>query len=222
MLEISHLCVNIGAIEILRSVQMSLPTGTMTGLFGRNGAGKTSLLRTVMGAMSARQGGITLNGQALERLPAHRRAHLGIGYMPEDRKLVPELSCRDNLLVPLHAGVALERRRLDWVVELIPELQALLPRRASLLSGGQQKIVALGRAFVVGRDLLLLDEPTEGVAPVLATRFSDILAQLKGTGTTILVAESDSRYVRHLVDHTYELDRGEATLLAASAPAPAH
>jgi len=215
MLQIQNLCVNIGSISILRHIDMTLPTGTMTGLFGRNGAGKTSLLRAIMGALPMKDGRVKLDEAELSSLAPHRRAHAGIGYMPEDRKLVPDLSCRDNIRVPIYAGVPIDPQRVDWVVELIPELATLLPRRASLLSGGQQKIVALARAFITGSEVLLLDEPTEGVAPVLAARFSEILSRLKGTGVTILVAESDSRYVRHLVDRTYELDRGEATLAKA-------
>lgn len=213
MLIVQNLCMNIGAVEILRHVDLQLPTGTMTGLFGRNGAGKTSLLRSIMGARSIASGEMRLDGQALERLPAYQRAHLGVGYMPEDRKLVPDLSCRDNIQIPLHAGAPIDLKRLEWAVELIPEVGPLLPRKASQLSGGQQKIIALARAFVTGSRLLLLDEPTEGVAPVLAARFSDILGRLKQTGITILVAESDSRYLKDLVDRAYELERGEATLL---------
>jgi branched-chain amino acid transport system ATP-binding protein len=160
-----------------------------------------------------------LGDSALLALPPHQRAHLGVGYMPEDRKLVPDLSCLDNLRIPLNAGVPVAAARIDRICTLVPELIPLLPRRASLLSGGQQKIVALARAYVVGTRLLLLDEPTEGVAPVLAGRFAEILAALKATGVTVLVAESDSRYVRHLVDRVYELDRGEATQAAPATAA---
>jgi len=214
MLEIRDLCVRIGAVEVLRNVDMTLPDGTMTGLFGRNGAGKTSLLRSIMGALAAASGSIHFAGQALERLPAYSRAHLGIGYMPEDRKLVPNLTCLDNIKMPLYAGVPVDKNRLDWSLDIIPEIKALLPRRANQLSGGQQKMVALARAFVAGSRVLLLDEPTEGVAPVLAARFSEILLQLKGTGQSILIAESDNRYVKDLVDRSYDLERGEASLLS--------
>ncbi len=213
MLDIHGLCVRIGAVQVLRSVDVVLPVGTMTGLFGRNGAGKTSLLRSIMGALKSEGGSIKFDTRELTTAPAHLRAHLGIGYMPEDRKLVPQLTCRDNIQMPLYAGVPVDKARLDWSLEIIPEIKPLLPRRANQLSGGQQKMVALARAFVAGSHVLLLDEPTEGVAPVLAARFSEILTQLKGTGLTLLIAESDSRYLKDLVDRSYDLERGEATLL---------
>ncbi len=209
MLDISDLTVRIGSVAVLRNVALSLPAGTMTGLFGRNGAGKTSLLRAIMGSLPVAGGDIRLDGAGLAGVPSHRRAHLGVGYMPEDRKLVPDLTVADNIRMPLHAGVPVGTDRVTRALDLMPEVAAMLPRRASQLSGGQQKLVALARALVTGQRLLLLDEPSEGIAPVLARRFAEILSRLKGTGLTVLVAESDERYVDDLVDRCYRIERGE-------------
>jgi len=213
VLTIANLTVRIGHVMVLRNVSLDAPRGSLIGLFGRNGAGKTSLMRAVMGALPVVQGEIRFRGEPLHDRPGRMRAHLGIGYMPEDRKLVPDLTVDDNIRMPIFAGVAASRERLDWALGLMPEIAGFGARKAIDLSGGQQKLVALARALVAGSRLLLLDEPSEGIAPVLARRLAEVLAQLKGTGLTVLIAESDNRYVVDIVDRIYEIERGE--ILAA-------
>ena len=181
----------------------------MVGLVGRNGAGKTTLIRTLMGHLKPSQGRISFDGHDLCSLPPHARAALGIGYMPEDRGLVPELTVEENILVPVWASKSLvEAERLALVYRVLPELREMRARRALLLSGGQQKLVALARALAVGTRLLLLDEPFEGVAPVLSKRLGEVIAGLKGSATSVLMAQSDLNHARRIVDTEVVIERG--------------
>jgi branched-chain amino acid transport system ATP-binding protein len=209
MLKIEGLHVAIQSVVALRGLSLSVADGTMVGLVGRNGAGKTTLLRTVMGHLTPTQGTISFDGQDLGKLPRHARAALGIGYMPEDRGLVPELTVEENILVPVWTSKTLvEAERLALVWRVLPELVEMKDRRALLLSGGQQKLVALARALAVGTRLLLLDEPFEGVAPALSKRLADVIAGLKGTAVSVLIAQSDLNHSRKLVDAEFVVERG--------------
>jgi branched-chain amino acid transport system ATP-binding protein len=209
MLKIEGLHVAIQSVVALRGLSLSVADGTMVGLVGRNGAGKTTLLRTVMGHLTPTQGSISFDGQDLGKLPRHARAALGIGYMPEDRGLVPELTVEENILVPVWTHKTLvEAERLALVWRVLPELVEMKDRRALLLSGGQQKLVALARALAVGTRLLLLDEPFEGVAPALSKRLADVIAGLKGSAVSVLIAQSDLNHSRRLVDAEFVVERG--------------
>jgi branched-chain amino acid transport system ATP-binding protein len=209
MLKIEGLHVAIQSVVALRGLSLSVADGTMVGLVGRNGAGKTTLLRTVMGHLTPTQGTISFDGQDLSQLPRHARAALGIGYMPEDRGLVPELTVEENILVPVWTSKTLvEAERLALVWRVLPELVEMKGRRALLLSGGQQKLVALARALAVGTRLLLLDEPFEGVAPALSKRLADVIAGLKGSAVSVLIAQSDLNHSRKLVDAEFVIERG--------------
>jgi len=209
MLELQDVHVDIASAQVLRGLSMQLPSGQMVGLVGRNGAGKTSTLRSIMGHLPLRQGQILFEGQSLSALPPEVRAGLGIGYMPEDRGLVPELTVEENMLIPLWVSKTLNlQARLNFVYQVLPELQDMAQRRALLLSGGQQKLVALGRALAVGTRLLLLDEPFEGVAPALSMRISEVLHQLKGAELSVLVSQSDLNHASGLLDSTVVIERG--------------
>jgi len=216
MLALDGLEVAIGGVPVLRGVTLAVPDGRMCGLIGRNGAGKTTLLRAVMGLLPARAGRIEAGEAELAGAPAHRRAALGIGYMPEDRRLVPDFTVEENLLLPVWAAkLAGSAERLRWVYRLMPEVEGFAPRRAASLSGGQQKLVALARALMAGRSMLLLDEPFEGVAPVLARRLAQVLAHLKGEGISVLLADSDERHAADLLDTAFLIERGAVTPRAA-------
>jgi branched-chain amino acid transport system ATP-binding protein len=209
MLKVDGLHVAIQSVVALRGLSLSVADGTMVGLIGRNGAGKTTLLRAVMGHLKPTQGTISFNGHDLAALPTHARAGLGIGYMPEDRGLVPELTVEENILVPVWVNPSLNaKERLALVYGVLPELLEMRERRALLLSGGQQKLVALARALAVGTRLLLLDEPFEGVAPALSKRLADVIAGLKGTAVSVLIAQSDLNHSRKLVDAEFVIERG--------------
>jgi len=215
MLRIDGLDVAIASVGILRGVNMDVPTGKFVGLIGRNGAGKTTLMRSVMGILPPRQGSISYDGSPLGHTPVHQRARNGIGYMPEDRRLVPSLSVEENVLIPLwSAGVADPRQRLADIYKMIPEVEAFAGRKALQLSGGQQKLVALARALMCGTKLLLLDEPFEGVAPVLARRLAEVIAGLKQRGLSIVLTESDLTHSREMLDVIYSIDRGEVTVVS--------
>ncbi len=209
MLKVEGLHVAIQSVIALRGMSLEVAEGTMVGLIGRNGAGKTTFLRSVMGHMPPTQGSMTFNGQNLSALPPHARAGLGIGYMPEDRGLVPELTVEENILIPVWVNKALNaEERLSLVYKVLPELLEMRHRRALLLSGGQQKLVALARALAVGTRLLLLDEPFEGVAPALSKRLGEVIAGLKGTEVSVLIAQSDLNHSRKLVDREIVIERG--------------
>ena len=211
-LSLEALEIDIGAISIIRGAQLALAPGTMAGLIGRNGAGKTTLLRSIMGFLPPRSGSIRFKDAELSRLEPYERARSGIGYMPEDRRLVPDFTVADNILLPLWATSRADAaERLGWVYALMPELAPLARRPAGMLSGGQQKLVALARALVCGSDLLLLDEPTEGLAPALARRLGEVLAKLRGTGLTVLVAESNLNHLGDLLDQVFIIERGAVT-----------
>ena len=209
MLEIDRLHVSIQSAQVLRGLSLSLEKGQMIGLIGRNGAGKTTTLRAIMGHLPIGSGTIHFDGHDLSGLPPHKRAGAGIGYMPEDRGLVPELSVQENILVPLWAtGVIDTTSRLAFVYKVLPELYEMRDRRALLLSGGQQKLVALARALTVGTRLLLLDEPFEGVAPALSARLSEVIASLRGSELSVLIAQSDLNHSRSLLDAEIRIERG--------------
>lgn len=213
MLRIEGLDVSIASVGILRGVSMDVPTGKFVGLIGRNGAGKTTLMRSVMGILPSRQGSISFDGAPLAKTPVHQRARNGIGYMPEDRRLVPSLSVEENVLIPAwSAGVADPAARLADVYRMIPEVEAFAARKALQLSGGQQKLVALARALMCGTKLLLLDEPFEGVAPVLAKRLAEVISGLKTRGLSIILTESDLAHSREMLDVIYSIDRGQVSI----------
>ena len=181
----------------------------MCGLIGRNGAGKTTLMRAIMGNLKAKAGRVSFETDDLIRMPPHKRAHLGIGYMPEDRRLVPELTAEQNILLPVFAtGMADANSRLEWIYGLMPEVAEFRQRGATQLSGGQQKFVAFARALMAGTHLLLLDEPSEGIAPVFAQRMVEIMQDLKAAGESVLVAETNDTHISHLLDHTFVIVRG--------------
>jgi branched-chain amino acid transport system ATP-binding protein len=212
MLRIEALEVSIQSVSVLRGVSMQVPSGSFVGLIGRNGAGKTTLLRSIMGLLPLRSGSIELDAQSLGAMPTHMRARRGFGYMPEDRRLVPDLTVEENVLIPAwSAGVKDPGHRLAQIYRMIPEVEQLRGRKALLLSGGQQKLAALGRALMCGTKLLLLDEPFEGVAPVLARRLAEVISGLKQQGLSIMLTESDLSHSKEMLDVVYTIDRGEVS-----------
>jgi len=208
MLKVNGLNVSIGPIPIIRDASLVVSEGEMCGLIGRNGAGKTTLIRALMGALPAR-GKVELGHVDLLALPAHRRADHGVGYMPEDRRLVPEFTVEENIRLPTWATqVDGADQRLEWIFSLMPEVARFTCRRALELSGGQQKMVALARALMAGTHILLLDEPFEGLAPALARRLGEVLANLKDEGVSVLIAESNEVHVLDLLARAYFIERG--------------
>ena len=209
MLSVEGLHVAIESVQVLRGLSLTVAEGTMVGLVGRNGAGKTTLMRSVMGHLPVAQGKVAFDGHDLASVPRQGRAALGIGYMPEDRGLVPTLSVEENILIPIWASRTLQAAdRLAFVYGVLPELKAMRERRALLLSGGQQKMVALARALMAGTRMLLLDEPFEGLAPALARRLGEVMANLKGQRLSILIAESNEVHIADLLSRAFRIERG--------------
>ena len=209
MLAVESLQVTIKGFVILRGVSLEIPPGGLVGLVGRNGAGKTTTLKGIMGLITVTGGTITLDGGDLVRVPGHKRAQLGIGYMPEDRRLIGALTVEDNILMPAWVtGRTDDRKRLDYIYEIMPEVAPLARRRASTLSGGQQKIVALARAVMTGTKVLLLDEAFEGLSPAMGEKFAGTIQKLQREGIAVLIAESDNKRLA-FVKRIYTIERGE-------------
>ena len=210
MLSLNKINVDIGPVGIIKKASLSLSQGEMVGLIGRNGAGKTTLLKTIMGILKTKSGEIAFENEDLVTLPSEKRAQMLIGYMPEDRRLIPSMSSEENIMIPVWAvGLDDWNERLQWIYKIIPEAKDLKDRPSTSLSGGQQKLIALSRALMVGRKLLLLDEPTEGIAPALTKRIIEILNNLKKQGVTTLVAESNEKHYEKMLDQTFIIERGE-------------
>ena len=211
MLEVKDLSVSIGPVAILRDVSFAIADGAFFGLIGRNGAGKTTLLRAIMGLIRA-SGTARFDEDELLALPAHARGSLGFGYMPEDRRLVPEFTVEENILLPADAiGIDDAARRADWIYGHMPEIEKFRRRRALELSGGQQKMVALARALMAGRKLLVLDEPFEGLAPALANRLAEVMSGLKQDNVSILIAESHGAHLEGLLTAGCRIERGHVS-----------
>jgi branched-chain amino acid transport system ATP-binding protein len=210
MLKVESVAVRIGAVEALRGFSLEVATGAMVALSGRNGAGKTTVLRTIMGLARPRSGRVTLDGRDLADVAVHDRTRLGIGYMPEDRGLVPELTVAENILLPTWATPGLDGgERLALVWRIMPELEEMADRKALLLSGGQQKMAALGRALAAGTKLLLLDEPFEGVAPALRQRLAEVIGSLRAERLSVLISQSELAHADASFDAEYVIERGE-------------
>jgi branched-chain amino acid transport system ATP-binding protein len=211
MFRVSNLNVSIGSIPVIRGASFALEEGEMCGLIGRNGSGKTTLFRAIMGAIPA-SGIAELGPIDLLTLPPHLRVAHGVGYMPEDRRLVPEFTVEENVRLPaLSLKMSGADRRLNWIFGLIPEVAHFRARPSLELSGGQQKMVALARALMAGSRMLLLDEPFEGLAPALARRLGELLANLKTEGVSILIAESNEVHVVDLLSRAFRIERGSVS-----------
>ena len=217
MLNVADLSVSIGPVPIVRGASLVVNEGEMCGLIGRNGAGKTTLLRALMGAIAAR-GSAELDHVDLLELPAHRRLAHGIGYMPEDRRLVPDFTVEENIRLPSWSlKIDGAEQRLEWIFSLMPEIPKFRDRRAMELSGGQQKMVALARALMAGRRLLLLDEPTSGISIEEKFDIMDVvMAALRSRKITVLFVEHDMEIVARFAERVLAFYDG--TLIADGTP----
>ena len=205
-----------GAAHVLQGVSLRVGPGQAVCLVGRNGAGKTTTIESAMGLLSVRAGRITLQGRDITRLPTHERARLGIGYAPEDAGIFPDLTVAENfeisrtLAASRRAGDAAGRQEAgERALALFPEVRQFLERRGLNLSGGQKKMVAIARALTLSPSILLLDEPFEGLAPVVVSRFIEATRRIKEMGVSLLIAESNLATASRIADRLYAIDRGE-------------
>lgn len=224
MLSLERITATLAGIQVLRGISAQLTRGATVAVVGRNGAGKTTLLRLIMGFLPRHEGRVLLDGEDLARVPARDRARLGIGYAPEDRVLFPTFSVEENLRFPCEVigmpGRAIDER-LEETLDIVPELRAMLPRSGAALSGGQGKMVALGRAVMVGERLVLLDEPFQGLAPVLAQQYSASLHRLHQARPElcVVITESNRSLLKNIPTETLVLERGELQVGEAAAAA---
>jgi len=206
-LQIEGLSARYGEAQALRDVSLHVGEGELVTLVGRNGAGKTTLLRCVTGLHRQNTGSIRLNGRDISDLPPHTRARAGLGYVPDDRGIYATLAVEENLTLP--PVVATTRWPLDRIYETFPVLRERRAHAGTKLSGGEQQMLAIARALRTGASVLLLDEPTEGLAPVLVQRVGAMLQEAKREGTTVLLVEQNLRFATTVADRHYLLAQGQ-------------
>jgi ABC-type branched-subunit amino acid transport system ATPase component len=214
MLVLENVNVDLARTPVLRNVSVQLQAGSVVAVVGRNGAGKTTLLRTVMGLVKLRSGRVLFDDDELHNLPAHWRAEQGIGYAPEDRVIFPTLTVAENMRLPCEAHGLSDKDiddRVGVVLEVVPQLRDMLKRSGAALSGGQGKMVALGRALMAGTRLVLVDEPFQGLAPVLAVQYAEALGRLRQVrpDLCVIITESNASLLKDIPDQTITLERGE-------------
>ncbi|PTQ56672.1 MAG: Branched-chain amino acid transport ATP-binding protein LivF [Candidatus Carbobacillus altaicus] len=197
----------IGQFHILKGVTFEVPRGTVTALLGRNGAGKTTTLRTVMGLLRPSAGRIWFNGTEIHGRPTHVISRLGIGYVPEDMGIFPNLTVAEHMQLAMHAEDAMTRERLAWVLDLFSDLKKAWRKPGGTLSGGQKQMLAIARAYVNRNALLLIDEPSKGLAPVMVAALIDSLNALKGE-TTVLLVEQNVIMAAQVASHVVIIDDG--------------
>jgi branched-chain amino acid transport system ATP-binding protein len=198
---------HIGQYHILQGVDLAVPEGRMTVLLGRNGAGKTTTLRTIMGLWKASRGGLRFGGRDIAALATPEIARAGIAYVPESMAVFSDLTVRENLLLGARQA-KMDAQRVEWIVGFLPALKKFWNCRAGNLSGGQKQMVAIARAIVEPHRLLLVDEPTKGLAPAIVDGLLAAFRELKATGPTILLVEQNVSFVKRLGDHVAVMDDG--------------
>ncbi|MFN8490581.1 MAG: ABC transporter ATP-binding protein [Caldilineaceae bacterium] len=214
MLTIENLSVNYGAFQALHQVSLTVPAGQVVSIVGANGAGKTTLIKTISGLIKPTSGRILFDGAPISHLPGHAIAALGIAQVPEGRKLFPDMSVYENLLVGGYTARARKERSqtIAEVYTLFPILQERRNQLARTLSGGQQQMVAIGRAMMMKPRLMMFDEPSLGLAPLVVRAIYAAIAQLKAQGLTILLVEQNVRQSLQIADYAYVLETGQIVL----------
>ncbi len=207
LLSLAGVNTHIGQYHILQGVDFEVPRAGLTMLLGRNGAGKTTALRTIMGLWKASAGAIRFDGREITRTSTPDLAQLGIGYVPENMGIFAGLTVKENLLLAARSG-APDKKRLDWIFKLFPAMQKFWNGLAGNLSGGQKQMLAISRAIVEPRKLLLVDEPTKGLAPAIISNMIEAFKELKRTETALLVVEQNFHFARSLGDAVAVMDSG--------------
>jgi len=209
MLSVTDLDVNYGSSQVLFQLKLHVKKGETLALLGRNGAGKSTTMKAIAGVISARRGRVELEGKAITGMPSHKIARAGIGFVPEDRQIFTDLSVEDNLLIATKRGAQGQQEwSIDRVYDMLPLLKPLRVRLGGQLSGGEQQMLTIGRSLMGNPDLLLLDEPSEGLAPIMVQKIGELVEDLKKLGTTIVLAEQNLHFCLGLADRAVVIDKG--------------
>lgn len=220
LLELQGVQTHIGAYHILHGVDLVVPKGQLTMLLGRNGAGKTTTLRTIMGLWHASKGRVRFGGQDITALRTPDIAALGIAYVPETMGIFSDLTVKENMLLAARGAKnadGIDDTRLKWIFQLFPAVEKFWNHPAGKLSGGQKQMLAVSRAIVEPRELLIIDEPSKGLAPVMINNMIDAFAQLKASGVTILLVEQNIHFAQRLGDTVAVMDNGRVVHSGAMA-----
>jgi branched-chain amino acid transport system ATP-binding protein len=214
LLDVSHLNAHYGAAQVLFDVSLHVQRGEVVALMGRNGAGKSSLLKAIMGLMPQRSGTVYLDGHDLSQAQPYQAARLGLGFVPEDRRIFTDLTVLENLQLGAQAprrfatGQAAPVWTLEQVFAMFPNLAHMQQRRASHMSGGEQQMLTVARTLMGNPLMVLLDEPSEGVAPVIVEQMAEAILALKAQGVSVLLSEQNTHFAQWVSDRSYTLDRG--------------
>lgn len=208
-LEITDLQAWYGESHVLHGVSMRVMPGEVVTLLGRNGAGRTSTMRAVMGLIGTRKGSIKVNGVETINMPTYKIAHLGLGYCPEERGIFASLSCEENLMLPPDLKTGTPGMSVEEIYEMFPNLAERKQSQGTRLSGGEQQMLAVGRILRTGAKLLLLDEISEGLAPVIVQALARMIVSLRAKGYTIVMVEQNFRFAAPLADRLYVMEHGQ-------------
>ena len=219
MLSLAAISAGYGSFQVLFDVSLEVPQGEAVGVIGPNGAGKTTLMRVISGLVQRYTGAMNLDGRSIGGLPAHRMVEQGIAHVPENRRLFPRLTVEDNLRIGAYLPRARREcaRQLDRVYKLFPRLKDRRAQLAGTLSGGEQQMCAIGRALMSDPKLLLMDEPSAGLAPLVVAQVFDLVRRIRAEGLTVLIVEQNVQQVLDVVDRAYLLEVGRIKLAGTSA-----
>ncbi|KAA0214819.1 MAG: ABC transporter ATP-binding protein [Lautropia sp.] len=210
MLQVENLNAWYGRSHVLQGIDLNVEAGEIVALIGRNGAGKTTTLRAIMGLLARSAGAVHFDGVEISGRAPHERFHMGLGYVPEERRIVPGLTVRENLRLGLlrSGNRGREAEVIDGIAKRFPRLGERLSQEAITMSGGEQQMLAIARAMVSGPKLIMLDEPTEGIMPVLVDEMFELFSELKNCGTTIVLVEQNVEMALEVADRAYIMDQG--------------
>jgi branched-chain amino acid transport system ATP-binding protein len=219
MLELRDLNAWYGLSHIVQGISLSVGPGEVVAILGRNGAGKTTLLRSIMGLIDRRSGAVIFDGEDIGAAPTHARYHRGLAYVPEERRIVPGLTVRENLRLGMIASRARvdEAAAIERIAATFPQLAQRLDQEGTTMSGGEQQMLAIARALVANPKMVLLDEPSEGIMPVLVDEMYELFSSLKGAGLSLVLVEQDVERAVELADRAYIIDHGEVVFTDSAA-----
>jgi len=209
-LELNNIDVFIKKMHVLRDVSLNVNEKEIVCMVGRNGAGKTTTIKSILGLVPVKDGSIKFMGKDITKIPAQKRVRMGIGYAPEDRRIFPDLTAEENINIAARLLDPSRREEVkETIFQIFPELKKLLNRKGLYLSGGEQKMLAIARALAVSPRIVLLDEPLEGLAPLVAVRLIKAIREVKDLGISVLIAESNVARISELAERIYVIERGE-------------